>query len=173
MSYFVTLLLFLVLCFQTAWAEPDFLARNQAKIQELYNLTLYPNNVAFLTQGVKALPPGIFNENVRGRVSPLGNFTGLEDTAEYFYALAPADPSGPTLIRAQLVGFQSACQQVASSVVYLYTGFPKNDTVQDEVVVSILKQVFPLHNPSSISHHDVCRFRIEFNVILGRLLEIR
>ena len=160
MSCFVTLILFLVLGFQTAWAQPDFAARNQAKIQKIYDLTLYPNNIAFLTQGIKALPPGIFNENVRGRVSPLGNFTGLEDTAEYFFALSPANPSAPTLIRAQLVGFQSACPQVASSIVYLYTGFPKNSTFQDEKVVSVLKQVSSLLDSSSISHH-VCRVRIQ------------
>ncbi|KAH8770055.1 hypothetical protein F5883DRAFT_667634 [Diaporthe sp. PMI_573] len=72
-----------------------FLLRNLDTINGIYNLTTYPNNLAFLQGGVNAIPNAFFAEDVVGRVTPLGDLSGIEDTVEYFFALTP-DPSPPT-----------------------------------------------------------------------------
>lgn len=53
-----------------------FQQRNLHTINKIYNLTTYPNNLAFLQNGVDAVPDGLFAEDVVGRVTPLGSFSG-------------------------------------------------------------------------------------------------
>lgn len=55
---------------------PAFQRRNLDTINKIYNLTTYPNNLAFLQNGVDAVPDGLFAKDVVGRVTPLGNFSG-------------------------------------------------------------------------------------------------
>ncbi|KKY30432.1 hypothetical protein UCDDA912_g09638 [Diaporthe ampelina] len=94
--------------------------RNLDTINKIYNLTTYPNNLAFLKDGVAAIPDGLFSQDVVGRVTPLGNFSGLEDTVEYFFALTPepAPPTYATWTNATITHFVSECPEVAASVVY-------------------------------------------------------
>ncbi|KAE9381218.1 hypothetical protein N431DRAFT_424811 [Stipitochalara longipes BDJ] len=101
----------------------DFAARNLKTIQSIYNLTVYPNNAPIQKHGSTAVPPGLFNENATGRITPLGNFTGFVDSIEYFFGLAPT-PSPPkydVISAADIVAFTSGCAEVAASVVYLTT----------------------------------------------------
>ena len=81
------------------------------------------DNVPIQTNGSSAVPPGLFNENATGRITPLGNFTGFVDSIEYFFGLAPT-PNPPTydaISAADIVEFTSGCADVAASVVYLTT----------------------------------------------------
>lgn len=55
--------------------------RNFDTINKIYNLTTYPNNLAFLQGGVDAIPDGLFAEDVVGRVTPLGDFSGSRSTS--------------------------------------------------------------------------------------------
>lgn len=101
----------------------DFYERNLNTISSIYNLTIFPNNVPVLTQGGAAVPPGLFAANATGRISPVGNFTGFEDSIEYFFALAPvpAPPAYFVITSSKIMSFSSGCPEVAASVVYLET----------------------------------------------------
>lgn len=147
--------------------QPGWAARNLDTIQKIYNLTLYPNQLPILSGGGKAVPPGLFDiEKVRGRVSPVGNFTDFEDTIEvrvfplkslvleltpwdkqYFFGLAPVpDPNNPrsiALTRAEIVAFQSSCPEVAASTVYLHTSFYNPNSTDHLKKLTSLKQVGP------------------------------
>ncbi|KAL1304697.1 hypothetical protein AAFC00_003648 [Neodothiora populina] len=103
----------------------DYAARNLDTISKIYNLTVYPNNLPIVQHGAAAVPPGLFNVNATGRVTPLGNFTGFDDSVEYFFALAPlpqANGAGVGFYEAEVVEFTSGCPEVAASVVYLRSG---------------------------------------------------
>jgi hypothetical protein len=82
-----------------------------------------------------------------GRVSPVGEFAGFNDSIEYFFALAPvpSDPEfqGVAIYQADVVEFTSGCAEVAASVVYLRTGKvdPETGVVDSKVPVSTLTQV--------------------------------
>lgn len=105
--------------------QPDYVIRNLNTIKHIYGLTVYPNNVPIIQKGASAVPPGLFNENAAGRISPVGNFTGFDDSIEYFFALAPTPDTNPgkaAIFKAEVVEFTSGCPDVASSVVYLRTG---------------------------------------------------
>ncbi|MCJ1281317.1 hypothetical protein MMC26_000636 [Xylographa opegraphella] len=94
--------------------------RNLNTIQKIYNMSTYPNNQAFIANGSSAIPSGLFNENASGRITPIGNFTGFEDSVEYFFGLTPP-PQAPvwdTWTSAKIVSYTSGCPEVASSVVY-------------------------------------------------------
>ncbi|MCJ1318139.1 hypothetical protein MMC15_003466 [Xylographa vitiligo] len=98
----------------------NFQDRNLNTIQKIYNTSTYPNNQAFILNGSSAIPPGLFNENASGRIAPIGNFTGFEDSVEYFFGLTPP-PQAPvwdTWTSAKVVSYTSGCPEVASSVVY-------------------------------------------------------
>jgi hypothetical protein len=125
---------------------PDYAQRNLNTIERIYNLTVYPNNAPIVNQGASAVPPGLFNDNATGRISPLGNFTGFNDSIECmtcsfgvepferriltyhsppdFFALAPTPQAsaGQGIYRAEVVAFTSGCPEVATSLVYLRTG---------------------------------------------------
>ncbi|KAL9121734.1 MAG: hypothetical protein Q9187_001705 [Circinaria calcarea] len=124
----------------------DFQQRNLDTIQRIYNAAIFPNNQAFIRKGVSEIPKGLFNENARGRIAPVGNFSGIEDTAEYFFALNPAPvfPLYATWTNAKIVSFSSGCPEVASSVVYgATTGVNPNASTYGKTVTTI-KQVGPI-----------------------------
>ncbi|KAL0060191.1 hypothetical protein AAF712_013038 [Marasmius tenuissimus] len=103
-------------------ALPDYALRNLNTIKSIYNLTVYPHNVPIIQNGGSAVPPGLFDANATGRITPLGNFTGFEDSIEYFFGLAPVpqdNPSGSAFYETDIVEFSSGCPEVASSVTYL------------------------------------------------------
>src|SRR5437764_2068348 len=83
-----------------------------------------PTNSPILQHGAAGVPPGLFNQNATGRVDPLGNFTGFQDSVEYFFALAPvpqASPKSQAFSSIQLTEFTSGCPDVAASVVFFFT----------------------------------------------------
>jgi hypothetical protein len=137
--------------------HPDYAQRNLDTIRKIYNLTVYPNNVPIVTNGSSAVPPGLFDKNALGRVSPLGNFTGFADSIEYFFALAPTPQAqaGQGIYRADLVEFTSGCADVASSVVYLRTGHvdPKTGELDKSKPTSTLSQVRKISTPTSKTQH--------------------
>lgn len=126
-------------------ALPDYAQRNLKTIQSIYNITVYPNNLEIVNQGAKAVPPGLFNEKATGRISPVGNFTGFDDSIEYFFALAPVPEQemGLAFYKAEVVEFTSGCPEVASSLVYLRTGHvdPKTKALDESKPTTTLAQV--------------------------------
>lgn len=126
---------------------PDFAQRNLDTIRRIYDLTVYPNNYDIVKKGASEVPPGLFSPNTVGRVSPVGEFMGFNDSIEYFFALAPipSDPEfqGVAIYQADVVEFTSGCPNVAASVVYLRTGKvdAKTGVVDSSVPVSTLSQV--------------------------------
>ena len=98
----------------------NYSLRNFNTIQSVYNLTVYPKNLPlFYNDTGIGLP--FFNENVTGRVTPLGNFSGYEDNIEYFWGLAPVPvaPSTAAISQAAVTHFTSGCPEVAASTVEL------------------------------------------------------
>ncbi|TEY87357.1 hypothetical protein BOTCAL_0003g00370 [Botryotinia calthae] len=80
--------------------------------------------------GSAATPMEFWNENATGRISPLGNFTGFDDSTEYFFALPPIpgqtgagilEPNYNAFTSYELHAFTSGCPEEASSIVYLNT----------------------------------------------------
>lgn len=158
--------------FAQGWQSPrsqpkqvDYYARNLKTISEIYNLTVWPStispsyfishpavlpqpnqrtdNLPIITQGGAAVPPGLFAENATGRVSPLGNFTGFEDSIEYFFALAlvPSPPAYSVFSKATVVEFSSGCPEVAASVAWLETRVDNANLTTNGQYLSTLKQV--------------------------------
>ncbi|EME40182.1 hypothetical protein DOTSEDRAFT_56437 [Dothistroma septosporum NZE10] len=105
--------------------QPDWYKRNLKTVRDIYDLTVYPNQIPILLGGGKAVPPGLFAPDAKGRVSPVGEFDNFEDSIEYFFALAPtpfSNNASTAFYDAQVVDFVSSCPSVASSLVYFRTG---------------------------------------------------
>jgi hypothetical protein len=124
---------------------PDYARRNLNTIRQIYNLTVYPNNVPITQQGAAAVPAHLFNLNATGRVSPVGNFSGFDDSIEYFFALAPTPQAsqGVIIYEADVLEFVSGCPEVAASVVYLRTTHldPNTNKIDTSKPNSTLSQV--------------------------------
>lgn len=124
--------------------RPGFVHRNFETISRIYNLTVYPNQLPILGLGGAAVPPGLFNKDAAGRVTPVGNFTGFEHSIEYFFALAPV-PQG-NAAKAAITGyriaeFSSGCEDVAASVVYLYCSVVDPGSADHGKPLPALKQI--------------------------------
>ncbi len=103
--------------------DHDARQRNFDTISHIYNITVFPNQLPILEHGAAGVPSGLFNQNVVGRVDPVGEFIGFQDSIEYFFALAPvpqANAASAAITSFQLTEFSSACAGVAASVVYLF-----------------------------------------------------
>jgi hypothetical protein len=124
---------------------PEYAQRNLDTIRKIYNLTVYPNNAPIVAKGAAAVPPGLFNQHATGRVSPVGIFSGFNDSIEYFFALAPTPQAGGGLgfYQADVVEFTSGCPEVAASLVYLRTGHvdAKTGALDTSKPTSTLSQV--------------------------------
>lgn len=123
-----------------AGREPSYVRRNRETIESIYDLVVFPNNVP-IAQGLSAaVPDNLFNDDVTGRVTPLGAFSGLNDSLEYFFAISiPIPPNYSGFSKADVVQFSSECPEVAASTVYLETSlFIPNRT---QPAVSTLKEV--------------------------------
>ncbi|KAI0031128.1 hypothetical protein K488DRAFT_52754 [Vararia minispora EC-137] len=139
-----------------------YVKRNLKTIQSIHNLTVYPNNVPIITSGVSAVPPGLFSQNVTGRVTPVGNFSGFGDNIEYFFALAPmpqTNAAGVAFYEAEIVEYVSGCANVASSVVYFHTGPVNNVTgglLSPNAPTASLKQVafWRFDDAGLVTHYD-------------------
>ena len=128
----------------------SFQQRNLNTITSIYSRNLYPTNLEFALNGSASVPPGLFNANATGRITPLGNFTGFKDSTEYFFALSPL-PTAPNYVgftKIQIVSFQSACPEVAASVVYITASVIDPGGPRDGQFVANLKQVFSLQPKS-------------------------
>jgi hypothetical protein len=87
-----------------------------------------------------AVPKGLFTSDVKGRVTPVGSFSGLNDSAEYFFVLGiPTPPAYIGFSKATIAEFTSGCPEVAASTVYLETSLfnPQNQ----QIGISVLKEV--------------------------------
>ena len=121
----------------------SFQQRNLNTITALYNRTVYPTNLEFIVNGSSSVPKGLFNANVSGRITPIGNFTGFQDSVEYFFALAPI-PQPPLYYgfsKIQIVEFSSQCPSVAASVVYFTESVINPGAANDGQTIATLKQV--------------------------------
>jgi len=128
-----------------AWPfRVDWSRRNLRTIERIYNLTVYPNQLPILNEGGAAVPPGLFNANATGRVDPVGNFSGFEDSIEYFFALAPVPTTSSThaaITSFRITEFSTACAGVAASVVYLFCNVVNPGAPDDGTALAPLKQV--------------------------------
>lgn len=121
-----------------------FAERNLDTISKIYNRTTYPTILEFLANGSASVPPGLFNANAKGRITPVGNFTGFDDSTEYFFALSPfpVAPDYGTFLSAKVVQFTSGCPEIAASVVYFRDGIFHPGSPDDGKYLTTLKQVF-------------------------------
>ncbi|KAH0552933.1 hypothetical protein GP486_006869 [Trichoglossum hirsutum] len=143
-SFLILLNLFTATTYALSQPLLPFQQRNLNTLRSIYNLTIYPNQVPILVNGPSAVPPKLFNANAAGRVDPVGNFTGFDDSIEYFFALAPvAQPGSRSVVisGAEIVEFTSSCPEVAASVVYLETKVMNPGGPDDGQKQSTLKQV--------------------------------
>ncbi|KAJ7184890.1 hypothetical protein C8R46DRAFT_984001 [Mycena filopes] len=104
-----------------AASEQHWYKRNKQTIQKIYDLTTFPANARIIAGGASAVPPGLFNANATGRITPVGEFFGFDDSIEYFFGLAPLPsgvPPNGVFTKATLVEFISGCPHVAASTVY-------------------------------------------------------
>ncbi|KAJ7169260.1 hypothetical protein C8R43DRAFT_982726 [Mycena crocata] len=127
----------------SAAAEPSWQTRNRETIQKIYNLTVYPANSKIISGGAEAVPPGLFNANATGRVTPVGEFFGFQDSIEYFFGLAPlpsGTPPNGVFTNATLVEFTSGCAEVAASTIYL-TASTINPDGSVGAFISTLKEI--------------------------------
>jgi hypothetical protein len=116
--------------------------RNFNTINTIYNLTVWPNQLPVFQNGT--IPTGLFNDNVTGRVDPVGTFQGLQDSIEYFFALSPLPTQNgvsAAITGYQITEFTSECADVASSVVYLFSTVVNPGAPNDGQVLPTLKQV--------------------------------
>ncbi|KAJ7836790.1 hypothetical protein B0H14DRAFT_2793080 [Mycena olivaceomarginata] len=132
---FLHSLAILVSALLSSASQPAWYQRNFDTIQKIYNLTIFPANAKIIAEGAPAVPPGLFNANATGRVTP--------DSFEYFFGLAPLPSGSPpngAISKATLAEFTSGCPEVAASTVYLTlsTINPDNSTGP---FISILKQI--------------------------------
>jgi hypothetical protein len=130
------------------WGKPheqeNWAQRNLDTITSIYNLTVFPNQLPILEQGAAGVPAGLFNENATGRVDPVGNFTGFDDSIEYFFALAPVpstNAASTAITSIQITEFSSACPDVAASVVYLYCNVEDPGSPDNGKALAPLKEV--------------------------------
>ncbi|KAF8164118.1 hypothetical protein K438DRAFT_2025345 [Mycena galopus ATCC 62051] len=84
--------------------------------------TIFPANAVIISQGASAVPAGLFNANATGRVTPVGEFFGFQDSFEYFFGLTPLPSGSPpngAITATTIAEFTSGCPEVAASTVYL------------------------------------------------------
>jgi hypothetical protein len=118
--------------------------RNFKTVMSIYNLTVYPNQLPILEQGAAGVPPGLFNEDATGRVDPVGNFSGFDDSVEYFFALAPVPQMSAlsvAITSIKITEFSSACPNVAASVVYLFCSVVNPSSSDNGKALAPLKEV--------------------------------
>jgi hypothetical protein len=118
-------------------------SRNLQTIKDIYDLTVFPNNIPIIQSDGKTVPPGLFSQFATGRVDPLGNFSGFTDSVEYFFALAPAAtaPLFDAITKAEIVEFTSGCDEVAASTVHLTVSVVNPNATNNGQLLGTIKQV--------------------------------
>jgi hypothetical protein len=120
----------------------DFKTRNFNTIAAIYAFGGYPESKAFIKDGFKAVPKGLFNANASGRISPVGNFSGAELSTEYFFGLSP-QAEAPFYIAWtswEIQSFQSECANVAVSKVHGRTTIVNPGAPNDGEFLTTLQQ---------------------------------
>ncbi|KAL9607707.1 MAG: hypothetical protein Q9167_007399 [Letrouitia subvulpina] len=135
-----------ILCYwalASSAALTGYQKRNYDTISAIYNRTVYPTNLEFIANGSASVPPGLFNPNATGRITPVGNFSGFDDSTEYFFALAPIPqpPSYDAFTKAEVVEFTSGSPDVAASVVYFTSSVVNPNATNNGEFINYLKQV--------------------------------
>ncbi|KAF4636875.1 hypothetical protein G7Y89_g1198 [Cudoniella acicularis] len=129
----------------TTTTEVDFRTRNYNTLAGIYEFASWPKSAVFIKNGVSAIPPGLFNANASGRISPVGNFSGIEQTAEYFFGLSP-QAEAPFYIgwtSFEIHQFSSECPEVASSKVWGRTTIVNPGAPNDgEYLSTLMQQTF-------------------------------
>lgn len=134
----------------------NFEQRNFDTVKAIYELTIFPNQLPILEQGAAGVPAGLFNEEATGRVDPVGNFSGFDDSIEYFFALAPVpqtNAASTAITSIQITEFSSACPDVAASVVYLYCNVEDSNSTNNGMSLPPLKEVSEI--PLFDSEHPI------------------
>ncbi|KAH6665455.1 hypothetical protein B0J14DRAFT_569058 [Halenospora varia] len=139
-------------------SDPDFRTRNYNTLYGIYDFASWPKSAAFIKDGVKAIPPGLLNVNATGRISPVGNFTGIEQTGEYFFGLSP-QAEAPFYIGwtdFQIHQFSSECPEVACSKVWGRTTIVKPNATNNGEYVSTLMQhaCFRFDDEGAVLYYD-------------------
>ncbi|KAK4038622.1 hypothetical protein C8A01DRAFT_37461 [Parachaetomium inaequale] len=130
--------------FKSQRPQRDYAKRNFKTVSSIYNLTVYPNQLPIFQAGGAGVPKGLFNQDVVGRVDPVGNFTGFEHSIEYFFALSPlpqGNPAKAAITGYRIAEFSSQCRDVAASVVYLYCSVVNPGSADHGKPLPPLKQV--------------------------------
>ncbi|KAJ7744910.1 hypothetical protein B0H16DRAFT_1693108 [Mycena metata] len=125
--------------------EPDWYKRNKETIQKIYDLTVFPKNAVIISEGASAVPEGLFNANTTGRITPVGEFFGFQDSIEYFFGLAPLPrgfPPNGAITNATLVQFTSGCAEVAASTVYLTVSTINRDNSTGPYITTLKQTAF-------------------------------
>ncbi|KAL8872203.1 MAG: hypothetical protein Q9174_002124 [Haloplaca sp. 1 TL-2023] len=154
----LVLMLLLTSCTSAKWSWYE--KRNYNTICRIYDRTVYPTNLQFITNGSASVPKGLFNDNATGRISPMGNFSmnhfllnhgtkslpvlaGFEDSTEYFFGLSPIPrpPVYNAFSDARVVSFSSGCPSVASSLVYYINSAFKPNSMDIARYLTTLQQV--------------------------------
>ncbi|KAJ6566077.1 hypothetical protein B0H19DRAFT_941175 [Mycena capillaripes] len=128
-----------------AASEPHWYKRNKDTIQKIYDLTVFPANAQIITEGASAVPAGLFNANATGRITPVGEFFGFQDSIEYFFGLAPLPsgvPPNGAITRATIVQFVSGCADVAASTVYLTVNTINPDNSAGPFITALKQTAF-------------------------------
>ncbi|KXS18593.1 hypothetical protein M427DRAFT_53547 [Gonapodya prolifera JEL478] len=71
----------------------------KATVFNIYNLTIFPNNLEIISSG--KVPPRTFSNNSGGRIWPIGTFENTEDTVEYQFGIFGSQNSSN--VAAQLI----------------------------------------------------------------------
>jgi hypothetical protein len=123
--------------------DHSYQKRNFDTVSKIYNLTVYPSNLAFIANGSASVPSGLFAANATGRITPVGNFSGFDDSTEYFFALAPIPlpPVYGAFTKAQVVEFTSGCPNIAASTVYFTNSVVNPNSTDNGKYLTTLKQV--------------------------------
>jgi hypothetical protein len=144
--------------------QQNYEQRNFDTVRSIYELTIYPNQLPILEQGAAGVPPGLFNENAAGRVDPVGNFTGFEDSIEYFFALAPVpqtNAASAAITSIQITEFSSACKDVAASVVYLFCNAENSSSADNGRPLAPLKEVSDNQSSAYARDHPIKCFAFQ------------
>jgi hypothetical protein len=85
-------------------------------LKTVYQGVIYPNQIAIIQQGIV---PHVFSNSVRGRIHPIGTFSDLEGTVEYFYALSPVS-SSQRIVNVTITKFSNVGKVAATEAIFTF-----------------------------------------------------
>ncbi|KAF3931350.1 hypothetical protein ABW19_dt0210360 [Dactylella cylindrospora] len=157
MRFLSSLVLFEFALFHLSLSEPipttprgvpkrePFWTRNYKTIYQIYNFTIFPNQLPIIANAANPNIPQIahlFSPTVAGRIQDIGNFTNFRTSIEYFFGLAPI-PREPLFVAISgfdLTQFSTDCPEVAASTVYFTISVADPAQPNFGKVITYLKQ---------------------------------